>query len=335
MSDWREGLAEEERKALEQCLMPEWSAPMLATLTDERFSSPEWFFERKLDGERCLVFRRKGRVHLLSRNRQDLNNTYPELVEALDWQPCQHFIADGEIVAFEGKLTSFSRLQGRLGIKEADEARKSGIKVYLYLFDLTYLDDRDLSALPLRSRKKLLRSQFAFSDPLRFSAHRNEKGEAMYRQACEKGWEGVIAKRADSPYVHSRSRHWLKFKCINQQELVIGGYTEPGGKRKGFGALLLGYYEQGALRYAGKVGTGFNEKILETLSEKLTALVRESCPYAEEPEDAGNGVHWVRPELVAEIGFTEWTTAGRLRHPRYLGLRKDKAAQEVVREKPQ
>lgn len=307
---------------------------MLATLTDERFSSPEWFFERKLDGERCLVFRRKSRVHLLSRNRQDLNNTYPELVEALGRQPCQHFIADGEIVAFERNLTSFSRLQGRIGIKDADEARKSGIKVYLYLFDLIYLDDRDLSALPLRTRKGLLRSQFEFSDPLRFSSHRNEKGEAMYRQACKKGWEGVIAKRADSPYVHSRSHHWLKFKCVNQQELVIAGFTDPGGNRKGFGALLLGYYEQDTLRYAGKVGTGFNERILETLSGKLTALERKSCPYAIEPEDAGSAVHWVRPKLVAEIGFTEWTDAGRLRHPRYLGLREDKAAEDVVREKP-
>lgn len=335
MSDWREGLKEEELEALEQCSMPKWSAPMLATLTEKRFSSPEWLFERKLDGERCLVFRRKSRLHLLSRNRQELNNTYPELVEILHKQEPQHYIADGEIVAFEGNLTSFSRLQGRLGIKQAEEARQSGIKVYLYLFDLLYLDDRDITALPLRARKRLLRRQFEFTDPLRLTAHRNEKGEALYHEACKKGWEGLIAKRADSPYVHSRSRHWLKFKCVNRQELVIAGYTDPEGERKGFGALLLGYYEQGKLRYAGKVGTGFDDQTLESLTGRLKSLERKSCPYAKEPDDAGSDVHWVTPKLVAETGFTEWTDAGRLRHPRFLGLRDDKAAEDVVREKPE
>ncbi len=334
MGDWRDDLDEGERAALKRKSMPKWTSPMLATLTRERFSSPEWIFERKLDGERCLVFRRKSRLHILSRNQQDLNATYPELAEALGKQSPAHYIADGEIVAFEGNLTSFSRLQGRIGIKHPDTARASGIKVYLYLFDLLYLDDCDITGLPLRTRKRLLRDQFEFDNRLRFTAHRNEKGETLYEQACSKGWEGLIAKRADSAYVHSRSRNWLKFKCVNQQELVIGGYTDPRGSRTGFGALLLGYYENDALCYAGKVGTGFDEPALKELGEKLDSITRDECPYAQIPNEADSNVHWVKPSLVAEIGFTEWTDDKRLRHPRFLGLRRDKSARKVVREEP-
>lgn len=335
MSDWHDDLDEDERAALKYKSMPKWTAPMLATLTDERFSSPDWIYERKLDGERCLVFRRKSRLHILSRNQQDINDTYPELVDALGRQPPVHFIADGEIVAFAGNTTSFSRLQGRIGIKNPDEARASGIKVYFYLFDLLYLDDCDITDLPLRTRKGLLRRQFEFSGPLRFTAHHNEKGEKLYAQACRKGWEGIIAKRAASTYVHSRSRDWLKFKCVNQQELVIGGYTDPGGSRIGFGALLLGYYEKDELRYAGKVGTGFDEQTLKELGNKLESITRNDCPFDEIPDAAGSKVHWVKPTLVVEIGFTEWTGDNRLRHPRFLGLRHDKPASKVVREEPQ
>ncbi|MGD2111875.1 MAG: non-homologous end-joining DNA ligase [Gammaproteobacteria bacterium] len=335
MTDWRDDLDRGQRERLRRTRMPAWTRPMLATLTDKRFSSPEWIFERKLDGERCLVFRRKSRLHILSRNRQDLNATYPELVEALAEQSPGHFIVDGEIVAFDGNTTSFSRLQGRLGIKQPEEARASGIKVWLYLFDLLYLDRYDTTGLALRTRKQLLRRQFDFGDPLRFTAHHNANGTHWYRRACRRGWEGLIAKRADSPYLHSRSRHWLKFKCVNRQELVIGGYTDPGGSRTGFGALLLGYYENGTLRYAGKVGTGFDRATLQDLGGKLASLERKSCPYAGTPDVAGGGVHWVKPELVAEIGFTEWTNDKRLRHPRFLGLRHDKAPRKVVREAPQ
>jgi len=334
MHDWRDALDEDGREALQRTGMPKWIQPMLATLTDERFSSPDWIFERKLDGERCLVFRRRSRLHIRSRNQQDLNATYPELVEALSSQPPEHYIADGEIVAFQGNTTSFSRLQGRLGIKDPDEARASGIKVYLYLFDLLYLDDWDITGLPLRTRKGLLRSQLAFKDPLRFTTHRNAKGELLYQKACSKGWEGVIAKRADSRYAHGRSRSWLKFKCVNRQELVVAGYTDPAGSRTGFGALLLGYYDGDALRYAGKVGTGFDDQTLEELGGKLESMTRDDCPYAEPPADAGSHAHWVEPTLVAQIGFTEWTQDGRLRHPRFLGLRRDKPAREVVREEP-
>jgi len=333
MADWRERLDKSEREVLQPGPMPRWIEPMLATLTDARFSSPEWIFERKLDGVRCLVFRQQDRAGIYTRNRNPLNATYPELEEALLAQPREHFIADGEIVAFEGNNTSFSRLQQRSGITDRARARASGVKVYLYLFDLLYFDDSDTTALPLRTRKQLLRSGFEFEDNLRYTAHRNEHGEEFYLTACRKGWEGLIAKRADSRYQHSRSRDWLKFKCVNRQELVIGGFTDPKGGRKGFSALLLGYYEDDALRYAGRVGTGFDDALLESLAAKLESRQRKASPFAGNP-DVGGGVHWVAPELVAEIGFTEWTRDGRLRHPRFIGLREDKRAADVVREAP-
>ena len=310
---------------------PEWCPPMLAVLTDDRFSDPGWIYERKLDGERVLVFRDGHRLRLMTRNRHDVTGTWPELADALARQPARDLVADGEVVAFEGAVTSFSRLQGRMQISDPDRARASGIAVRLYLFDLLHLEGRDLTGLPLRRRKALLKRALQFEDPLRYTQHRNEKGEACFEQACEKGWEGLIAKDATAPYTHGRSRTWLKFKCAKGQELVIGGFTEPQGDRPGFGALLLGYYEDGALRYAGKVGTGFDDAFLTAFRDTLDERRRDSSPFADAvDEDA----LWVRPDLVAEIGFTEWTTAGKLRHPRFLGLRRDKPASHVTRECP-
>jgi DNA ligase D-like protein (predicted ligase) len=313
---------------------PDWIQPMLATLTENRFSDSDWMFERKLDGVRCLVLRRGKRVSLRSRNRKTINNHYPELAEAIGRQSPDRFIADGEIVAFEGGQTSFSRLQGRMQLQDPGAARRTGIAVYLYLFDLLYLDRYETVRVALRERKRLLREALSFSGPLRFMSHRNAQGEACYREACRRGWEGVIAKRASAAYRHGRSPDWLKFKCVNQQELVIVGFTDPHGKRRRLGALLVGYYEDGKLRYAGKVGTGFDKRTLERLGDRLERLERDSSPL-DGPSPRERGVHWVRPELVAEIGFTEWTRDGRLRHPRYLGLRTDKPAQDVVRERPQ
>jgi bifunctional non-homologous end joining protein LigD len=308
---------------------PEWLQPMLAVLTDERFSDPEWIFERKLDGERVLVFRDGNRTRLVTRNQNTVNATYPELVEAMADQPAREFVADGEVVAFDGKVTSFSRLQKRMQIKDPDKARASGVVVYLYLFDLLHLDGHDVTGLALRDRKSLLLRAFSFEDPIRFTPHRNEQGVAYFDEACSKGWEGVIAKNARAPYNHGRSRDWLKFKCGKGQELVIGGFTEPKGDRHGFGALLLGYFDSGELRYAGKVGTGFDEAFLKDFRETLDARRRETCPF---DDDVDEDASWVCPDLVAEIGFTEWTSAGKLRHPRFLGLRRDKAAKDVVRE---
>jgi DNA ligase D-like protein (predicted ligase) len=305
---------------------------MLATLTDTPFSDPDWIYERKLDGERCLVFRHGGTVRLKSRNNRTLNDTYPEIEEALTRGGRLDLIADGEIVAFDGKLTSFSRLQQRIGITDRDEARHSSISVYLYLFDLLHAAGKDVTRLPLRHRKTLLKRALDFNNRIRYTAHRNEHGEEYLRDACRKGWEGLIAKRADAPYRHSRSRDWLKLKCVNQQEFVIGGYTDPRGSRTGFGALLIGYYDDGTLRYAGKVGTGYTDQTLESLSDRLAGIERKSRPFG---EDTGEPrAHWVTPRLVAQIAFTEWTEDGRLRHPRFLGLRRDKKPEEVVREQP-
>jgi bifunctional non-homologous end joining protein LigD len=331
VADPFEILSDEERRVLRRARPPRWISPMLATLTRDTFSDPEWLYERKLDGVRCLVFRRPRALRLLSRNRTQMNETYPELVEELEQQACGDFVADGEIVAFEGRRTSFSRLQQRIGIHDPEQARRSGVVVYLYLFDLLHLEGLDLSKLGLRSRKRLLKRALSFGGHLRFTPHRVGRGEAYLEEACRKGWEGLIAKRASSTYEHSRSRAWLKFKCGNRQELVIGGYTDPRGSRKGFGALLVGYYEGGRLRYAGKVGTGYDDQLLEELGERLGGMERRSAPFAEEPRE--RGVHWVSPKLVAEIGFTEWTEDGKLRHPRFLGLREDKAAKQVRRER--
>jgi DNA ligase D-like protein (predicted ligase) len=325
-------LSKADRAKLVEKSMPKWISPMLAKLTDKRFSDDEWIYERKFDGVRCLAYRNGGKVRLFSRNHHLQNNTYPELVQALERQVPQHFVVDGEVVAFRGNVTSFSRLQGRLGLNDSDAARGSGIAVYYYLFDLPFFGGYDLEKVPLRARKQLLRKAFRYADPLRYTQHRNSEGQKYHRAACRKGWEGVIAKRAVSEYAGKRSSDWLKMKCVNRQEFVIGGYTDPGGTRIGFGALLIGYYEGKRLRYAGRVGTGFDDKLLRDLHRSLKSRERKSPPF-----DAGDlptsHVHWVRPELVGEVGFTEWTGDGKLRHPRFLGLRRDKDAREVERER--
>jgi bifunctional non-homologous end joining protein LigD len=312
--------------------LPDFGEPMKAKLTERRFSDPSWLFERKLDGVRAIAIKSGDEVRLVSRTGRPLI-AYPELVEALAADAAEEFVVDGEIVAFAGAQTSFSRLQGRMQIQDPEQARRTGIPVFLYLFDLLYFDGHDLRELPLRKRKSLLRRAIAFADPIRYTSHRNEHGEEYYREACAKGWEGLIAKRAESPYTSRRSGDWLKFKCTREQELVIGGFTPPQGSRKRFGALLVGYYEGDELRYAGKVGTGFNERALEDLGARLERLHADHSPFSGDglPREA----RWVLPELVGQFGFSEWTGDGKLRHPRYLGLRDDKRPREVVRERPE
>jgi DNA ligase D-like protein (predicted ligase) len=306
-------------------------APMKAVLSDEPFDDPAWVFERKLDGIRVLALRTGGEVRLISRGAQEYGGRYPEVVHALAGDAVD-LAADGEVVAFHGSRTSFERLQQRAGTRSTAEGRLSGVPVFLYLFDVLYLDGRDVTALPLRARKRLLRAAVPFREPIRFTPHRNAAGRAAYGYACAHGWEGVIAKRPDAPYRATRSRDWLKLKCNAEQELVIAGWTEPRGSRTELGALLVGYYEDGELRYAGKVGTGFDAALLRRLGEALRARERPSSPFA---GGAGpRGARWAEPELVGQIGFTEWTRDGRLRHPRFLGLRDDKAARDVVREVP-
>ena len=313
--------------------MPTWIDPMLATLTKQRFSDPGWIYEHKLDGERCLAFKSRREIRLMSRNQQHLSNTYPEVVDALVAAGDHDCIVDGEVVAFDGKRTSFEKLQGRIGIKDPDEARRSGIAVFYYVFDLMYLDGFDVRAIAVIQRKTLLQRALSFKGAVRFMPHRNRDGEALYAQACKEGLEGLIAKRRDSAYQGRRSPDWLKFKCVNAQEFVIGGFTDPAGTRVGLGALLVGYFQSGNLRYAGKVGTGFNIDTLHRLRHRLGARELKRSPFSDEVRE--RGAHWVRPELVAQIGFTEWTVDGKLRHPRFEGLRTDKAAADVVREVPQ
>ncbi|HEX5897458.1 MAG TPA: non-homologous end-joining DNA ligase [Thermoleophilaceae bacterium] len=301
--------------------------PMKAVLADKPFSDPDWIFERKLDGIRCLAIRDASGVQLMSRTGRRMNAEYPGLVDALEREPSEDFIADGEIVAFQNGITSFSRLQRR---------GRERVPVFLYLFDILRHEGEDLRERPLRERKARLRRALEFGGPLRFNPHRKgEHGEEVYREACEKGLEGVIAKRADSPYRSSRSRDWLKLKCHAEQELVIGGYTAPKGSRTEFGALLVGYYDDdgSTLRYAGKVGTGFDQHTLSELGARMRELEQDESPF-ERFKPIPPGTHWVRPELVGQVGFAEWTRDGRLRHPRYLGLRDDKPAREVVRELP-
>jgi bifunctional non-homologous end joining protein LigD len=315
------GLPDRERARLRPAPRPERIEPMKAVLTDERFSDSGWIYERKLDGIRCVAIKAERRVRLLSRNDLSLDGRFPDVVAALEADPANDFVLDGEIVAFDGAQTSFARLQQR---------GRRRVPVFLYVFDLLHIAGHDTTALSLRARKSVLRRALAFRGPVRLTPHRNRDGEELFREACRKGWEGLIAKRADAPYTHGRSRDWLKFKCSAEQELVIGGFTSPKGSRTELGALLLGHYQDGRLRYAGKVGTGFTTATLRDLGERLAPLRRERSPFADEVRE--RGAAWVEPRLVAQVGFSEWTRDGRLRHPRFLGLREDKAAEEVVRE---
>jgi len=309
--------------------------PALATLTREPFSSDDWLFERKLDGVRCLAYCDQGSVTIRSRSGGDMGSAFPEVVEALERQQCPDFVADGEVVAFDGAQTSFAALQPRIHLTSPDRARGTGVEIFYYLFDLLHLDGHSTRSVPLRQRKALLKDLFGWRDPLRFTSHRNGDGLTYFSEACEHGWEGLIAKRADASYPSGRSRDWLKFKCEQGQEFVIGGWTDPRGSRVGFGALLLGYYDRdGDLVYAGKVGTGFDTRMLRSMHDRLNALERSAPPFRDARLLPRKDVHWAEARLVCEVSFSEWTRDGQLRHPRFKGLRKDKPAREVVRERP-
>ncbi len=308
--------------------MPE---PALATLSHERFWTDGWIYERKLDGQRCLAVRTSSGTRLYSRSGRDVTVAFPEIAEALEQQASSDFVVDGEVVAFEGARTSFARLQPRIHLSSAAKARRSGVAVYFYVFDVLRVDGEDVRREPLLDRKRRLRKLLTWGDPVRSTPHRVSGDEDWFGEVCAKGWEGLIAKRADSAYSTGRTKDWLKFKCEAGQELVVVGWTDPEGSRVAIGALLLGYHRGDDLVYAGKVGTGFSQQVLRDLHARLTAIERDTSPCTKGalPRTA---VHWAEPELVAEVAFTEWTTAGQLRHPRYLGLRTDKSAKDVVRE---
>lgn len=309
-------------------------ALMLATLTDRRQFGDDWLLERKLDGERCVARKVGSDVRLESRTGKDLTSTYPEVHQAVAAQPSRDILLDGEVVAYDGDQTSFSRLQQRLGVAGPSPEQVAKDPVVYCVFDLLEADGEDLTGRPLVERRALLTSMVRSSPALQHTEAWRDDSEGRFAAACRSGWEGLIAKRADAPYVTGRSKDWLKLKCVWEQEFVIGGYTDPSGSRTDFGALLVGYYENGALRYAGKVGTGYTKATLHDLGIRLRKL-ETAEPAFVDARPVPRGAHWTRPELVAQIGFAEWTSDARLRQPRFLGLRDDKSPAEVMRERPQ
>jgi bifunctional non-homologous end joining protein LigD len=308
-------------------------ALMLATLTDRRDFGDDWLLERKFDGERCVARKAGAEVRLESRTAKDLTGTYPEVRAAVAGQPDRELLLDGEVVAYDGAQTSFSRLQQRLGVTNPSPERVAAYPVVFCVFDLLELDGEDLRARPLLERRARLTAAIRPGAALQLSEAWRDDSQRRFAQACRAGWEGLIAKRALAPYLPGRSRDWLKLKCVWEQEFVIGGYTDPAGSRTDFGALLAGYYEDGRLKYAGKVGTGYSEATLRDLGARLRELETPESPFVD-ARPIPRGAHWTRPELVAQIGFAEWTNDGRLRHPRFLGLRDDKRPAEVRRERP-
>jgi bifunctional non-homologous end joining protein LigD len=292
--------------------LPEWLEPMAATLTLDRFVDPAWTFERKLDGIRVLAYKDEGDVRLWSRNRLSLTDAYPAVTRALAALPVKTAIFDGEATGSWGR-------QG-----DAD----------YHVFDLLWLNGTSLTAQPLTDRRAQL-TEIPFRPPVaRIAPLELVEGEWPWDRACREGWEGVIAKRLDSTYEHRRSKHWLKMKCEASQELVVGGFTDPQGGRVGLGALLVGYFDGTDFVYAGKVGTGFNVAMLLDLRVRLDRLELPRPPFTRGTGLPRLRARWARPEIVVQVAFTEWTVHGKLRHPRLVGIRTDKSAGEVVRERP-
>ncbi len=313
---------------------PDFIEPQLATLYETAPAGDEWIHEIKLDGYRELC-RIDGReIRLISRNGKDWTDQFRSLIGDLRSIPARKAMLDGEVVALlPNGVSSFQALQNVLS-----ESEKS--RITYYAFDLLYLEGYDLRNVPLRERKALLAELLRTLPPggsVRYSDHFAGDGAAFQSQACGHGLEGIVSKRADGRYRSGRGRDWQKIKCLKRQEFVVVGFTEPSGGRKGLGALLLGLYEKkGELTFAGRVGTGFTEKTLRDLRKRLEALEQDDSPLRDAPRGAAaRGVHWVKPELVAEVAFTEWTQDGQLRHPSFMGLREDKRPAEVVREKEQ
>lgn len=310
------------------------TALMLATLTDRRVFGDDWLLERKFDGERCVARKDGGSVRLESRTGKVLTPTYPEVGAAVGALPSSSLLLDGEVVAFDDDQTSFTRLQQRLGVGNPSPNLVARYPVVYCVFDLMEAEGEDLTHRSLVDRRARLTEVVQTGVALQVSEAWQGDSERRFTEACRSGWEGLIAKRAESTYLPGRSKNWLKLKCVGEQELVVGGYTDPAGSRTDFGALLVGYYEGGSLRYAGKVGTGFSAAVLRELGGRLRAL-ETAEPAFVDARPVPAGTHWTRPELVAEIAFAEWTNDGRLRQPRFLGLRDDKDPAEVTRERPE
>ena len=323
--------------------MPRVIHPMLATLVDKPFDNSDWLFEVKWDGYRAVAFIQEGNVRLVSRNQNDMTSQYPELGEISNYVRAHTAVVDGEVVALdeEGR-PSFSLMQQRTGISHNGrrvKARGTEIPILYYAFDLLYLDGYDLMRVDLELRKNLLFETIASSAIVRYSDHHVEQGVALYKAATERGLEGIVAKRRKSCYEQRRSREWLKIKVTQGQECVIGGYTDPRGSREHFGSIVLGLYDaQGRLIHVGQAGSGFTEDTHEDMWKRLKKLATNNNPFSTKVESTRR-VHWVKPELVAEIKFTEWTheTDGggvKMRAPVFQGLRWDKSPRECVFERP-
>ena len=284
----------------EPSAFPEWMIPMAATLTQERFSGPEWIFERKLDGIRLLAYKRGADIRLYSRNR--LPQEIPALIRAIAALPHDELILDGEVTW----------------------DRESGYHV----FDVMWIDGRNVTRLPLEERHALLAAMPLEPPMRRVEALHDER---PWERACREGWEGVIAKRRGSPYEHRRSPHWVKMKCEVTQDLVVGGFTDPQGARVGLGALLVGYFEGEDFVFAGKIGTGFDTKLLLDMRARLDAIEIPASPFTKAKGLPRLRAHWVTPEIVVTVAFIEWTVHTKLRHPRLLSVHYDKRARDVTR----
>ncbi|HKM47243.1 MAG TPA: non-homologous end-joining DNA ligase [Terriglobales bacterium] len=320
----------------EQGPMPTVIHPMLATSAAKAFNDPGWLFEIKWDGYRAVAFFEGGRVRLVSRNQNDLSAQFPELQSLPQFVKAERAILDGEIVALDDKgRPSFSLMQQRTGFHPGQRRlqRREGVPVIYYAFDLLYLDGFDLRRVALEQRKRMLQEKIVAGAVIQYSDHYGEKGLDLFAAAKKRELEGIVAKKRSSVYEENRSTNWLKIKITQRQECVIGGYTDPEGSREYFGALVLGLYDQeGRLIHVGQVGTGFDQKALKEIFDGLQALKTKRDPFHDEI-DGLRKVHFVRPELVAEIKFAEWTheTAEggmKLRAPVFMGLRFDKAAKE-------
>ena len=291
--------------------MPDWLEPMAATLTQDRFSGGDWVFERKFDGIRLLAYKRGTDVQLYSRNR--LLQNVPPVADAIAQLPVDEAIFDGEI-------TWDPPSPGGYG--------EGGLQSGYHVFDILWLNGRSVTSLPLEERQRLLQA-LPLKPPLRRVELLDD--DDPWDRARREGWEGVIAKRRGSPYEHRRSKLWLKMKCEASQEFVVGGFTDPQGSRVGLGALLVGYYDHADLIFAGRLGTGFDTKLLLDLRTRLDAIEIPSTPFSKSVGLPRLRAHWVKPEIVVEAAFLEWTAHGKLRHPRLLGVRFDKKARDVVR----
>ena len=321
--------------------MPTVIHPMLATPVNEPFDGPDWLFEIKWDGYRAVAFLDHGKMRLVSRNQNDLTARYPELKDLPQFVKAKQAILDGEVVALDAEgRPSFSLMQQRTGFRPGGRRgpANSDVAVLYYAFDLLYLDGYDLRRGALEARKGALASSLLPGDSVRYSDHYEERGKALFEMARQKGLEGILAKKRDSVYQEQRSREWLKIKIRRRMECVIGGYTDPEGSRPYFGSVVLGLYDKkGRLIHVGQAGSGFTQKSLADIWKLLKKLETKQNPFHGEVE-ALREVHWVKPQLVAEIEFAEWThgsagsSAPKLRAPVFLGLRDDKDPRECVLE---